>query len=164
MRNSNGNCSLRSTLPTVCELGARRPKNILRRERDVNKSQVCAELESSDDVESLRVADGLEQLLLELLLVLVLGQQEVVEARVRRRESALVDRVPADDKVEVAESLDRAAVGAGTEDEELLLHLEGELVDHLPQQRHRRVLLCVAIVILRHTLQGGKIEPLRGRG
>ena len=70
----------------------------------------------SDDVEALGVIDGLEELLLELLLVFVLGRQQMVEARVRRWQPRLVGAVSRDDKVEIAQALDRHAIGAGAEE------------------------------------------------
>ena len=54
-----------------------------------------------------------------------------VEARVGRRQARLVGPVARDNKVEVAQALDRYAVGARAEEEEALLQLERQLVDDL---------------------------------
>ena len=87
-------------------------------------------------MEALGVLDGLDELLLRVLEALVLGEQQVVEAGVRRREAVLVGAILGDDKGEVAQTLDGHAVGAGAEEEEALLHLDRQAM-HLIRVRVR---------------------------
>eukprot|EP00964_Phaeocystis_antarctica_P050793 scaffold29566_cov51-Phaeocystis_antarctica.AAC.5 len=115
----------------------------------------------SDDVEALGVLDRLDQLLLRVLEALVLGQQQVVEARVRRRQPVLVRAVLGDDECEVAQPLDGDAVGAGAEEEESLLHLDRQAVHRLPQEGDGGVVAREAVVVLRDALQCLEIQHRR---
>mmetsp|Transcript_11500 Transcript_11500/g.28707 ORF Transcript_11500/g.28707 Transcript_11500/m.28707 type:complete len:485 (-) Transcript_11500:933-2387(-) len=112
----------------------------------------------SDDVEALGVLDGLDELLLRVLEALVLGEQQVVEARVRGGEPVLVRAVLGDDEGEVAQPLDGHAVGARAEEEEALLHLDRQAVHRLPQVGDGRVVAREAVVVLRDALEGGEVE------
>lgn len=62
--------------------------------------------------EALRVVDGLQQAVLQLLLVGVLGQQQHIEARVTGGQPIAVRPVAGDHHFQAAKAADRHAIGA----------------------------------------------------
>ena len=83
-----------------------RPQMTGTRQRRTAPTLPLARRAHSDNVEPLSVLDCLDELLLRMLEALVLGQQQMVEAGVRRGQPVLVRAVLGDDEGEVAQPLD----------------------------------------------------------
>mmetsp|Transcript_8322 Transcript_8322/g.29551 ORF Transcript_8322/g.29551 Transcript_8322/m.29551 type:complete len:734 (-) Transcript_8322:1002-3203(-) len=99
--------------------------------------------------EALTLGDRGAQLGLELRAVAVLGQQEVVEARVRRGQVVAVGPRARDDELEMPEAADGRAVAARHERQQLALVRRRERVHHLPEVPHCRAVLAEAVLVSR---------------
>mmetsp|Transcript_27306 Transcript_27306/g.76234 ORF Transcript_27306/g.76234 Transcript_27306/m.76234 type:complete len:493 (+) Transcript_27306:61-1539(+) len=118
---------------------------------------------ASLEPEALGIGNGNKKARAERLRVAVFGQEQDVEARVRRGQAGRVAPIPRDGepRVERPEAVDGDAVRAGDEEEQALLLLAAQGAGHPPEVLHRGVVLREPVLVQRVGLQRAEVERLR---
>eukprot|EP00292_Cryptomonas_paramecium_P005920 CAMPEP_0113724022 /NCGR_PEP_ID=MMETSP0038_2-20120614/38808_1 /TAXON_ID=2898 /ORGANISM="Cryptomonas paramecium" /LENGTH=394 /DNA_ID=CAMNT_0000653797 /DNA_START=133 /DNA_END=1315 /DNA_ORIENTATION=+ /assembly_acc=CAM_ASM_000170 len=110
------------------------------------------------EAEALGVGDGRQQAVAHLAAARVVGEQQHVEARVRRGQLDAVRALALDREAQLGQTPDRRPVAARDELEELPLRGLVPLLEHLPEPLDGLRLGRVAALVLSHALQRLEVE------
>eukprot|EP00013_Stygamoeba_regulata_P005500 CAMPEP_0177637378 /NCGR_PEP_ID=MMETSP0447-20121125/4940_1 /TAXON_ID=0 /ORGANISM="Stygamoeba regulata, Strain BSH-02190019" /LENGTH=157 /DNA_ID=CAMNT_0019139303 /DNA_START=72 /DNA_END=542 /DNA_ORIENTATION=+ len=114
------------------------------------------EMKRSLHAKPLRVRDGQQQAVRQLFLGAVLGQQQLVEARVRGGQAVRVGAAARHNECELAAALDRNPITARTKLKQQLALFVSERVNNFPERANDARILVVALVD-RDSLQVGPV-------